>query len=278
MSNPKPALSSNPTGKTGKRLFGITSIAVLAALLAALLLTLSPAEPRMAKPAETPSMLPTHPASHLPVASTHHTPYGETALIPDLESNPKAATQPDDENARSNPDNAGGDKAAGSPTSRPALFSAKVASARLLSVGAFDEWFPAHVQTGSASPAYPGDEAIVFVEIEVENLGIAPIDLPLPCLRSPLLRGDQSLVGTAILPQTGELAALYGQADNRGIVAIPEDAFAVGPGESRTFPLAFKLYRNQLNDPSMLDSAEAKDFAVAFTDYGELSLYELTLG
>lgn len=278
MSNPKPALSSNPTGKTGKRLFGITSIAVLAALLAALLLTLSPAEPRMAKPAETPSMLPTHPASHLPVASTHHTPYGETALIPDLESNPKAATQPDDENARSSPDNAGGDKAAGSPTSRPALFSAKIASARLLSVGAFDEWFPTHVQTGSTSPAYPGDEIIVFAEIEVENLGTAPVDLPIPSLRSPLLRGDQSLVGTAILPQTGELSALYGQTDERGIVTIPGEAFTVGPGESRTFPFAFKLYRNQLADPSMLDSAEAKDFAIAFIDYGELSLYELALG
>lgn len=279
MNNSEHASFSGPGKRMGKRLFGIASIAVLAGLLVALLLTLPSAEPRMAKPAETPSTLPSHPASHLPIASTHPTPYGETVLLPELESDPKNAVQPDDRVASPGAGNASkGAPQNELPSDRSALLSARVDSARLLSVGAFDEWFPVHTQTGSVSPAYPGDEIIVFVEIEIENLGTTSVDLPLPCLRSPLLRGDQSLVGTAILPEIGELSALYGQSDDRGLVTIPDDAFMLEPGESKTFPFAFKLYRNQLADPDMLDSAEVEDFAVGFIDYGELALYELALG
>ena len=278
MNDAKPALLDSPRNRTGKRLFGIASIAALALLLAALLLTLPTAEPRPAKPTETPSALPSHPAAHLPVASTYRTPYGEVALIPKLESNPKTATAPGSRNADSTLGSADENNANSSSANRQALLSAKVASARLLSIDAFDEWFPAHVQTSGTSPSSPGDEMIVFAEIEVENLGAAPVDFPLPRLRSPLLRGDQSLVGTAIPPRTEELFALYGQTDGRGLVTIPDGTFTLEPGEPETFPLAFVLYRNQLADPSTLDGAETGDFAIAFIDYGELSLYELALG
>ena len=273
--------SANPAQpRIRRRLVGIAAIIVLACLLAVLLSALPSAAPRLAQPAETPSSLPTGPTSHLPFGSTHLTPFGQTALLPEIESNPKKALEPRSQEAFSDPNAEIDPDQASRQTSRAgaAILSVRVDSARVVSVDAFEEWFPLYAQTSNASSAYPGDEIIVFAEIQAENLGAQPLDLPLPCLRSPLLRGDQSLVGTALPSGIDELSALYGREGPHGLAAVPDDAFRLEAGESRTFPFAFKAYRNQLSDPAALDAATPEDFAVGFIDYGELALYELALG
>lgn len=272
--------SANPAQpRIRRRLVGIAALAALAGLFVMLLSALPSAAPRLAQPAETPSNLPVGPASHLPLGSTHPTPFGQTALLPEIEDNPKKALESRSQetlsgpNAEDEPDQAGRQ----TPRANAAILSVRIDSARVLSADAFEEWFPLYAQTGGTTPTYPGDEIVVFAEVQAENLGDAPLDLPLPCLRSPLLRGDQSLAGTAIPSGIDELSALYGQEGPHGLTTVPDDTFRLAAGESTTFPFAFRVYRNQLSDPAALDAATPEDFAVGFIDYGELSLYELAL-